>query len=67
MYAIVAVVFEWGTSAVFEDALSERFNRRTQDEEIAAAGAALVKPVTPTGEIAPISASREAKRRHEAC
>jgi hypothetical protein len=65
MYAIIAVVFEWGSSAVFEDTLAERFNLRTQDDEIAAATAALVKPVTPTGETAEIAASLEAQRRHE--
>jgi hypothetical protein len=66
MYAIIAVVFEWwGSNDVFEDTLAERFNRHTQDEEIAAATAALVKPVTPTGETAEIAASLEAKRRRE--
>lgn len=64
-YAIIAVLYGAGNDKDLDDIIAEAINRYTVDDEIAAATAALVKPVTPTGEIAEISASMEAKRVHE--
>jgi hypothetical protein len=64
-YAIIAVLYEWGNDNDLDDEVAEVINKYTVDDEIAAATAALVKPVTPTGETAEIAASLEAQRVHE--
>ena len=63
-YAIIAVLYGTGNKDL-DDVIAEAINRYTVDDEIAAATAALVKPVTPTGEIAELAASMEAKRVHD--
>ncbi len=63
VYAIVAVLYGVGNEKDLDDRVAEVYNKYTVDDEIAAATAALVKPVTPTGETAEIAASMEAKRK----
>ena len=65
IYAIVAVTYGMGNEKDLDDRVAEVYNRYVVDDEIAAATAALVKPITPMGEIAEIAASMEAKREHE--
>lgn len=65
VYAIIAVLYGVGNEKDLDDVIAEAINKHTVDDEIAAATAALVMPVTPTGKTAEIAASMEAKRRHE--
>jgi hypothetical protein len=63
-YAIIAVLYSAGNDNDLDDVIAEAINTY-KDDEIKASVYAMVKPVTPTGEIAEIAASREAQRRHE--
>lgn len=64
-YAIIAMLYGGADGRDLDDVIAEAINKYTVDDEIAAATAALVKPVTPTGVIAELAASMEAKRVHE--
>jgi hypothetical protein len=64
-YAIIAVLYGVGNDNDLDDVVAKVYNKYTVDDEIAAATAALVKPVTPTGKTAEIAASLEAQREYE--
>ena len=64
-YTLYSMVYGYVTGRDLDEVVVEVYNKHMVDDEIAAATAALVKPVAPTGEIAEIAASMEAKRKHE--